>query len=135
MTLEGAQIAGSDWNAMTTVILAGSFNGLNISAGKIYADTANSKVGVNTLYPSTQLHLAGTTYTFVSQGLSFGDGDTGLYESADDTLRIPTEALIDSILIVTVFTLPMLPESEYLLVLHLLLSQQLYLFRVMQILV
>ena len=45
-------------------------------------------VGIGTASPQTLLHLGDTSYTFAAGGLSFGDGDTGFYESADDTLIV-----------------------------------------------
>lgn len=47
---------------------------------------ASGRVGVGTTSPSTLLSLGDTNYTFTDSGLSFGDGDTGFYEDADDSL-------------------------------------------------
>ena len=43
-------------------------------------------VGINITTPSTLLHLGGAVGSF-SNGLSFGDGDSGIYENGDDVLR------------------------------------------------
>ncbi len=49
---------------------------------------ASGKVGVGTTSPATALHIAAAPGTFATQALSFGDGDTGIYETSDDRLRI-----------------------------------------------
>jgi hypothetical protein len=43
-------------------------------------------VGIDTITPPTLLSLGNVSYTFTASGLSFGDGDTGHYEIADDAL-------------------------------------------------
>ena len=46
-------------------------------------------VGIGTTAPATKLNVSGgATFTLAAAGLTFGDGDTGFYESADDTLRL-----------------------------------------------
>ncbi len=48
---------------------------------------ANSQVGIGTVAdPLTALHISDTSYTFTGGGLSFGDGDSGFFERADDEL-------------------------------------------------
>jgi hypothetical protein len=46
---------------------------------------SGNKVGINTSSPSSLLHIAGTPGV-LSSGLTFGDGDTGIYEGIDDAL-------------------------------------------------
>jgi hypothetical protein len=46
---------------------------------------STGNVGISTTSPSSSLHLGGTSGT-LSSGLTFGDGDTGLYEVIDDTI-------------------------------------------------
>ena len=50
---------------------------------------SNGNVGIGTTAPTSLLHL-GTTFDndATTPTLSFGDGDTGFYESADDILRV-----------------------------------------------
>ncbi len=45
------------------------------------------RIGIGTTAPLSLLHLGGTPGT-VASGLTFGDGDTGLYESSDDRLVV-----------------------------------------------
>ena len=49
---------------------------------------ASGYLGIGTIAPGSRLNIAGTLNDFASSGLSFGDGDTGLFESADDVLRV-----------------------------------------------
>jgi len=49
----------------------------------------SGNVGIGTNTPSSILHLSGVPGD-LSGGLAFGDGDTGLYESADDNFRLQT---------------------------------------------
>ena len=44
-----------------------------------------SRVGINTSSPSSLLHIAGASGNLVN-GLTFGDGDTGIYEPGDNIL-------------------------------------------------
>ena len=46
-------------------------------------------VGIGTTSPASLLNINGTPGT-LANGLTFGDGDTGIYESTDDILRIQT---------------------------------------------
>jgi len=50
---------------------------------------SSGNVGIGTTAPSSILHLNGTLGA-LSGGLAFGDGDTGLYESADDVFHLQT---------------------------------------------
>ncbi len=43
-------------------------------------------LGIGTETPLSVLHIGNTDYGGLSDGLSFGDGDTGIYENADDNL-------------------------------------------------
>lgn len=71
--------------------------GTPFSAIRIQGQTGN--VGIGTTSPSSKLHINGGTGS-LSTGLTFGDGDTGIWESADDVLRFSTSSstkmLIDS---------------------------------------
>ena len=51
--------------------------------------TSTGNVGIGTTSPSSILNINGGVGS-LSKGLTFGDGDTGIWESADDTLRIST---------------------------------------------
>lgn len=55
----------------------------------IYGDLSSGKVGIGTATPVGLLNVyqAPADYS-ATPTLSFGDGDTGLYESADDVLRV-----------------------------------------------
>ncbi|MFA6005802.1 MAG: hypothetical protein WC775_04950 [Patescibacteria group bacterium] len=45
---------------------------------------SGGNVGIGTTSPITALHFGVAAGTFAASGLSFGDGDTGFYESSDD---------------------------------------------------
>lgn len=48
-------------------------------------------VGIQTGYltaPTSALHIGNVDYVDITDGLSFGDGDTGFYETADDSLAL-----------------------------------------------
>jgi hypothetical protein len=55
----------------------------------LYIDHANQRVGIGTSSPSSTLNINGGTGS-LSTGLTFGDGDTGIWESVDDVLRFST---------------------------------------------
>jgi len=52
-------------------------------------DSTNERVGIGTGAPLSTLHINGGTGA-LANGLSFGDGDSGVYESFDDTLQFVT---------------------------------------------
>lgn len=47
-------------------------------------------IGIGIPSPPTLFSLGSTDYTWTGSGFSFGDGDTGFYEGADDILRVRT---------------------------------------------
>jgi hypothetical protein len=51
----------------------------------------NSNVGIGTSSPLSKLHLNGGTGGLFT-GLTFGDGDTGIWEATDDNLRFSTSS-------------------------------------------
>ena len=55
------------------------------AAGTIY----DNKVGIGTATPQSILNINGGTGS-LSTGLTFGDGDTGIWEASDDNLRFST---------------------------------------------
>jgi len=92
-------------NSKDTSLIYGDFSTGNISIGGTAATSSNrflvtgtGNIGIGTTGPNYKLEVYGTASTTklrlpqVSEEstptLSFGDGDTGFYESADDQLRI-----------------------------------------------
>ena len=61
-----------------------TFSGILTIDGSL---TVSNSVGIGTTDPSSILHINGGVGS-VSTGLTFGDGDTGIYEYTDDTLYI-----------------------------------------------
>ena len=78
------------WFAPTagSVFFAGTSGILQQDNTNLYWDDTNNRLGIGTTAPATLLQLGNTSYTFAASGLSFGDGDTGFYESADDNVYI-----------------------------------------------
>ena len=54
--------------------------------------TSSGNFGIGTSTPTSILHINGAPGS-LSGGLSFGDGDTGLYEYVDDNLRLQTRGV------------------------------------------
>jgi hypothetical protein len=62
-------------------------NDTSLSNEWMRIDNANGFVGIGNSTPSSKLHISGGTGS-LSTGLAFGDGDTGFYESSDNTLTL-----------------------------------------------
>jgi hypothetical protein len=60
---------------------------LGTNDSRVMTITNDGKVSIGTETPSALFSLGNVSYTFAASGLSFGDGDTGHYESADDVLQ------------------------------------------------
>jgi hypothetical protein len=58
-------------------------------------------VGIGTATPASVLHIGNTDYADASDGLTFGDGDSGIFESADDTLNIHVGGSTDDIKLIS----------------------------------
>ncbi|PIU78190.1 MAG: hypothetical protein COS72_03340, partial [Candidatus Moranbacteria bacterium CG06_land_8_20_14_3_00_43_56] len=71
----------------TDSLLGVGYDPATLSAGTVAAFSGN--VGIGTTSPYSKLHINGGTGT-LSTGLTFGDGDSGLYEVADDKLIFQT---------------------------------------------
>ncbi|RMH14771.1 MAG: hypothetical protein D6698_12310, partial [Gammaproteobacteria bacterium] len=87
--LEFSRGTSSGKSVFTQYTNSGADYGLKIgnsTSDWITLNQYNGHLGLDTASPQTLLSLGDTSYTFASGGLSFGDGDTGFYESADDTL-------------------------------------------------
>lgn len=78
---------GNDGNygALTIYDYAGSAKVHLGTGGNTYFNGGN--VGVGIIAPLSKLHINGGTGA-IATGLSFGDGDTGIFELSDDALRI-----------------------------------------------
>ncbi|MEZ5902405.1 MAG: hypothetical protein R3D88_03725 [Alphaproteobacteria bacterium] len=74
-------------DATTTIDMDTNVANLNFDANTFVIDSANNRIGIGTNTPASSLHIGDTSYTFAGGALSFGDGDTGIYESSDDNLR------------------------------------------------
>jgi hypothetical protein len=49
---------------------------------------SGSNVGIGTISPTAKLQIANNGTYDLSQGLSFGDGDSGIHESSDDSIAL-----------------------------------------------
>ncbi len=54
----------------------------------IQGNFSSGFLGIGTTSPLSRLHINGSAFTLADSGLTFGDGDTGIYEAADDDLRM-----------------------------------------------
>ncbi|MCP3682533.1 MAG: beta-propeller fold lactonase family protein, partial [bacterium] len=81
--------SGSGWSALSDMTLAtgnvymGDGSNNPIATSVLYIDTSGY-VGIGTTSPDASLHLGNTGA--ITDGLVFGDGDSGLYEKNDDNL-------------------------------------------------
>lgn len=66
-----------------------SIEDYTINASQLVVKQSNGYIGIGTDNPSTMLNINGTVGALTG-GLSFGDGDTGWYEQADDNFRLQT---------------------------------------------
>jgi FG-GAP repeat len=86
----GSISASSTLTAYATSTLASD---LLVGTDSFFVNTADDRVGIGNiiagLTPSSTLHINGGVGSLAT-GLSFGDGDTGFYESADNILYLAT---------------------------------------------
>lgn len=105
-----AELLGGSVPAQPTAsiqAIATSTGGWVKTGTNIHPATITDKVGVGTVAPSTLFHVVGGTITVGSEGklllpqdaeataptFAFGDGDTGIYEQTDDTLRFVIDGI------------------------------------------
>lgn len=64
-----------------------TFNGGNVSVNNsnFFVNTNNGYVGIGTTSPQSLLNVGNGSFG-IATGLTFGDGDSGIYENADDSL-------------------------------------------------
>jgi len=70
--------------------LRGSSN-IIMGVGADVLTVTDSNVGIGTTSPISKLHLGGAIGG-LSTGITFGDGDTGIWEASDDNLRFSTSS-------------------------------------------
>jgi filamentous hemagglutinin len=93
-TMTGGLVINSDGGYSSTALLEvlGVMSGRSLqitgtgAAPLIYTDITTGRVGVGTNTPSSLFNISGTLGS-VAGGLSFGDGDSGIFEEEDDRIR------------------------------------------------
>jgi hypothetical protein len=64
----------------------------NVNDGDLFVDESTARTGIGITTPQSKLHINGSVGS-LSTGLTFGDGDTGIYEQSDDVLSIELEGV------------------------------------------
>ncbi|MEX0919371.1 MAG: hypothetical protein WDZ64_01310, partial [Parcubacteria group bacterium] len=82
-------ISGNLHTSLTqgSVPFIGASGLLTESNANFFWDNSTDRLGLGTDTPLSKLHIGGDIGS-ISTGITFGDGDTGIYESVDDSLRI-----------------------------------------------
>ena len=76
-------------NSATTIKLYTANNTTTTTGSERMRITSTGNVGIGTTNPTSKLHIGGGGGA-LSTGLTFGDGDTGIWEASDDNLRFST---------------------------------------------